>query len=269
MQQAVDMLVAATESDTAAAVVRGCDVEDILHGDGSAADFTESEASVLARKLVEEDVLQPFCCLCSFVYRANRVYRVNKDHCLVKEAQMVYIDCLLDDESHQDEIQRCRGHLLWLNDSAFQQLLTQFDRREDADDEGISGTDGVQALLRFGAYSVSTALALANVATSRTHRVESFSSSDVSSGISFQMNSMAGYKKVCIGTSLDKVDSYSDAKRHAVVSSERAARSMEDHPRLETQVQKLKGKYVRLFNLFSYCWCYWTHSSPQFSYQVR
>ncbi|EEY70374.1 uncharacterized protein PITG_05774 [Phytophthora infestans T30-4] len=139
MQQAVDMLVAATESDTAAAVVRGCDVEDILHGDGSAADFTESEASVLARKLVEEDVLQPFCCLCSFVYRANRVYRVNKDHCL-------------------DEIQRCRGHLLWLNDSAFQQLLTQFDRREDADDEGISGTDGVQALLRFGAYTVTSAL---------------------------------------------------------------------------------------------------------------
>ncbi|EEY67759.1 uncharacterized protein PITG_17989 [Phytophthora infestans T30-4] len=197
------MLVAATESDTAAAAVRGCDVEDILLGDGSAADFTESEASVLARKLVEEDVLQPFCCLCSFVYRANRVYRVNKDHCLVKEAQMVYIDCLLDDESHQDEIQRCRGHLLWLHDSAFQQLLTQFDRREDADDEGISGMDGVQALLRFGA-------------------------SDVSSGISFQMNSMARYKKVCVGTSLDKVDSYSDAKRHAVVSSERAAQAQRE-----------------------------------------
>ncbi|KAG6597994.1 Transmembrane protein [Phytophthora cinnamomi] len=89
MQQAVEMLVAATESGADAAVVRGCDVEDILLGDGSAADFTESEASVLARKLVEDDVLLPFCCSCSFVYRGDRVYRVNSDHRLVKDAQML------------------------------------------------------------------------------------------------------------------------------------------------------------------------------------
>ncbi|POM70096.1 Transmembrane protein [Phytophthora palmivora] len=48
----VEMLVAATESDSEAAVLRGHDVEEILLGDGSAADFTEKEVSVLRTECI-------------------------------------------------------------------------------------------------------------------------------------------------------------------------------------------------------------------------
>ncbi|GMF26059.1 unnamed protein product [Phytophthora lilii] len=254
MQQAVEMLLAATESDTAAAVVRGCDVEEILLGDGSTADFTESEASVLARKLVEEDVLLPFCCSCSFVYRMDKVYRVNEDHRLVKEAQMVGVNSYLEEEvdSH-DGSGRCRGHLLWLHDSKFQELLAPFDQQEDGE-EGVSGTDGIQALLRFGAYSVPTALALANELLRHELIVECFSSDDGSLGTSFQMNDTALYKKVCAETVVGaSAGDDNDETRHAIVSSQRAARSMEDRRRLEEQIQRLKGKYMRLFNLLCFC----------------
>ncbi|KAG2844375.1 hypothetical protein JG687_00002984 [Phytophthora cactorum] len=249
MQQSVEMLVAATESDTEAAVVRGYDVESILLGDGSAADFTESEASVLARKLVDEDVLLPFCCPCSFVYRADSVYRVNTNHRLVKEAQMMSIDTE-SEENQQEGSGRCRGHLLWVHDSAFQDLLAQFDRQEGGED-GISGTDGAQALLRFGAYSVPTAFALANELLRHEFIVECSSSDDGSSDISFQMNTRARYKRVCVELSNDGV--IDDEKRRAVVSSERVTRSLEDRRRLEAQIQKLKQKNMRLFNLFCFC----------------
>ncbi|ETL41540.1 hypothetical protein L916_07522 [Phytophthora nicotianae] len=242
MQQAVEMLAAATDSDTEVAIVRGYDVESILLGDGSAADFTESEASVLARKLVDEDVLVPFCCSCSFVYRADRVYRLNADHRLVKETQVMTIDSE-SEEIQQDGTERCRGHLLWQHDSVFQELLAQFEDGE----EGISGTDGVQALLRFGAYSVPTALALANELLRHDFIVEC-SSSDNNS---FQMNTATRYKKVCIETSNNDV--VDDNKRRAVVSNERATRSLQDRHRLEAQVQKLKQKYMRLLNLFCFC----------------
>ncbi|KUF97373.1 3-deoxy-manno-octulosonate cytidylyltransferase [Phytophthora nicotianae] len=242
MQQAVEMLVAATDSDTEVAIVRGYDVESILLGDGSAADFTESEASVLARKLVDEDVLVPFCCSCSFVYRADRVYRLNTDHRLVKETQVMTINSE-SEEIQQDGTERCRGHLLWQHDSVFQELLAHFEDGE----EGISGTDGVQALLRFGAYSVPTALALANELLRHDFIVEC-SSSDNNS---FQMNTATRYKKVCIETSNNDV--VDDNKRRAVVSNERATRSLQDRHRLEAQVQKLKQKYMRLLNLFCFC----------------
>ncbi|KAG7399332.1 hypothetical protein PHYBOEH_009134 [Phytophthora boehmeriae] len=79
LQQAVEMLIAeTTESDMV--VLCGCDVESILLGDGSAADFTEIQAVEIAQRLVEENVLIPFCCSCSFVYGPDRVYRVNMDH---------------------------------------------------------------------------------------------------------------------------------------------------------------------------------------------
>ncbi|KAG7393950.1 hypothetical protein PHYPSEUDO_000127 [Phytophthora pseudosyringae] len=253
MQQAVEMLVAATESDTEATVVGGCDVEDILLGDGSAADFTESEAAVLARKLVDEDVLLPLCCSCSFVYRADRVYRVNTDHYLVKEAQMMSIEGdKAEEEGQQKESGRCRGHLLWMQDSAFQEMLAQFDRQGDGEEEGISGTDGVQTLLRFGAYSVPTALALANELLRHELIVECSTGDEEGSG--FQMNPAARYKKVCAESTNDgAVGDDGDDKRHAVVSSERAARSLENRRRLEAQIQKLKDKYMRLFNLFCCC----------------
>ncbi|KAE8911331.1 hypothetical protein PF005_g12469 [Phytophthora fragariae] len=251
MQQAVEMLLAATESDADATVVRGYDVEDILLGDGSAADFTASEASILVRKLVEEDVLLPFCCSCSFVYRVDRVYRVNGDHRLVKEAQMLSVDSErgLEDESLWSGSARCRGHLLWLNDRAFQRLLAEFERQED-EEEGVSGTDGVQALLWFGAYSVPTAIALANELLHHELIVECFASGD-GNGISFQMNSSARYKKVCDEIANSGRDS--DEKRRAIVSSERAARLIEERRRLQDQTQKLKGRYFRLFNLFCFC----------------
>ncbi|GMF38345.1 unnamed protein product [Phytophthora fragariaefolia] len=252
MQQAVEMLVAATESDAAAAVVRGYDVEDILLGEGSAADFTEKEASVLARRLVEEDVLLPFCCACSFVYRVDRVYQVNCKHRLVREARMLNVDRERDsdDESRQDGIGRCRGHLLWLRDCAFQGLLAEFDRKED-EEESVSGTDGVQALLRFGAYSVPTALALANEMLHHELIVECFSGGDENA---FQMTTTARYKKVCNETANDGVcgDDY-DEKRRAIVSSERIARLKEERHRLDAQVLKLKEKYSRLINLFCFC----------------
>ncbi|KAG6597995.1 Transmembrane protein [Phytophthora cinnamomi] len=242
MQQAVEMLVAATESGADAAVVRGCDVEDILLGDGSAADFTESEASVLARKLVEDDVLLPFCCSCSFVYRGDRVYRVNSDHRLVKDAQMLGMDSTRDseDEGKWSGSARCRGHLLWLHDSEFQGLLAQFDRQEDGED-GVSGTDGVQALLRFGAYSVPTAMALANELLHHELIVECFSSGD-ENGTSFQMNSSARYKKVCDETAGNASGDASDEKRRAIVSYERTARLIMERRRLEDQIQRLKGR---------------------------
>ncbi|RLN62944.1 hypothetical protein BBJ29_003590 [Phytophthora kernoviae] len=60
LQQAVEMLIAATETETVA--VCGYDVESILLGDGSAADFTETQAVEIAQRLVEEGVLIPFCC---------------------------------------------------------------------------------------------------------------------------------------------------------------------------------------------------------------
>lgn len=246
MQQAVEMLVADTESDTDAAIVRGYDVESILLGDGSAADFMENEASILAQKLVDEDVLLPFCCSCSFVYRADRVYRLNTDHHLMKEAQIMENDSDAE-ENQQQESGLCRGHLLWVHDSAFQQLLAHFDQQE----EGISGTDGVQALLRFGAYSVPTAFALANELLSHEFIVECSSSDDRSSGLSFQMNTTARYKKVCAETSNNGV--VDAEQRRAVVSHERATRSLEDRRRLEQQVQKLKHKYMRLLNLFCLC----------------
>uniref|UniRef100_H3GBM9 CRAL-TRIO domain-containing protein n=1 Tax=Phytophthora ramorum TaxID=164328 RepID=H3GBM9_PHYRM len=188
VQQAVEMLVTATESDAEAAVVRGCDVENILLGEGSAADFTASEAAELARKLVEEDVLLPFCCSCSFGYRVDRVYQINADHRLVKEAQLN--EEYVEEVDREDGSGRCRGHLLWLHDSAFQDLLAQFDGHED-DEEGVSGTDGVQLLLRFGAYSVPTALALANELLHHELIVEGYSSDDESLDISFQMNTTA------------------------------------------------------------------------------
>ncbi|OWZ24614.1 Transmembrane protein [Phytophthora megakarya] len=251
-QQAVEMLVAATESDSEAAVVRGVDVEEILFGDGSAADFTENEVSVLTRKLVDEEVLLPFCRSCCFVHRADSVYRVNAEHRLVIEAHTMSVDAGNGEgsaHSEQSDIRHCRGHLLWLHDSTFQKLLIQFDKRDD-EEEGISGTDGIQALLRFGAYSVPTALSLANELLQHEFIVECSDEND--DGDSFQMNTTARYKKVCAETTSEGVLDY-DEKRHAVVSSERAARSAADRRRLETQVQKLKKKYMRLFNLFCFC----------------
>ncbi|EGZ15879.1 hypothetical protein PHYSODRAFT_509127, partial [Phytophthora sojae] len=179
MQQAVEMLVAATESDADTAVVRGYDLED-------------------------ED-------------RPSR--------------------------------ERCRGHLLWLQDSAFQHLLAQFDREED----GVSGTDGVQALLRFGAYSVPTALALANELLHHQLIVECFASRD-ENGAAFQMNTSARYKKVCVEPADHELRSDDgDEKRRAIVSSERVARLKEERRRLQDQIEKLKGRYFRLFNLFCFC----------------
>ncbi|KAH7474593.1 CRAL-TRIO domain-containing protein C3H8.02 [Phytophthora ramorum] len=249
VQQAVEMLVTATESDAEAAVVRGCDVENILLGEGSAADFTASEAAELARKLVEEDVLLPFCCSCSFGYRVDRVYQINADHRLVKEAQLN--EEYVEEVDREDGSGRCRGHLLWLHDSAFQDLLAQFDGHED-DEEGVSGTDGVQLLLRFGAYSVPTALALANELLHHELIVEGYSSDDESLDISFQMNTTARYKKV--GTTDDGIlGDAADVERHAIVLTERAGRFLEDRRRLEAQLQKTREEYMRLFNLFCFC----------------
>eukprot|EP00644_Phytophthora_capsici_P010434 jgi/Phyca11/69708/gw1.30.426.1 len=234
------MLVAATESDTEAAVVRGYDVENILLGDGSAADFIGTEAAQLAKKLVEEEVLVPFCSSCSFVYRVDKVYRVNIDHRLVKEAQMMSAGGEKEEVNSQTGNERCRGHFWWFQYSAFQDLLEQFDRQE-----GISGTDGVQALLRFGAYSVPTALALANELLHHEFIAQCSSGGD---GIPYRMNTSARYKKVCAEILPDNINDVK--KRHAIVSSERAT---QDQRRLEAQVQKLKEKYKRIFNLFCVC----------------
>ncbi|RLN51748.1 hypothetical protein BBJ28_00015364 [Nothophytophthora sp. Chile5] len=242
LQQAVEMLVAASETESDAVVVRGCDVESLLHGDGSGADFTENEAAQITKRLVEEAVLMPFCCSCSFVYRVDRIYRVNTEHELVLQAQTmdVHEEPPIVAIPRPEQRGRCLGHLLWLHESTFEELLTQFDQ-----EEGLSGTDAVQKLLQFGAFNVPTAMALANELLH--HELISTESSRAS----FQLNTTTLYKKV--GHFGNTLADDGDEERHAIVTNELMARSVEERLGLEAELERLKSRHARLFNLFCFC----------------
>ncbi|CAH0475795.1 unnamed protein product [Peronospora belbahrii] len=253
-QQGVNMLVTATKSNTAMTVLRGYDVEDILLGDGSAENFTADEASIIAKKLVEDDVLLPFCCSCSLVYRADRVYCVNTNHHLVKHDLHVSVNDKqkLVDEGLSDGSGYSRGQLLSLHDSAFQDVLALFDRLLCKDlEKGISGTDCINALLQFGAYNAPTAIELANDLLCHEFIVDCFSSNESKSKALFQISSTARYKKVCREITNDVVD-HCGIKKHrlsrVIVSSER-----EDRCELEVKAHNLKEDNSRLFNLCGFC----------------
>lgn len=150
-------------------LLRGEDVETLLleHHDSLVTDARST--ADMAASLVSIGMLEPlFSCYCgkeigASSYTSDQIFRVKHQEVLAQliaapDASSLVVPPPESSPLHRNRDKRMRRRLNWSEDGSCQRLLQHFDRA----DNGLSGTEVVQALLQAGVFNVPTAVALAD-----------------------------------------------------------------------------------------------------------